>query len=114
MGPSEEIQTEDADCVERRFSGYAAVVEEASKGEMEMNKLEAKEAKRICALMTWCVYKSMKRLNVNKSELARRMFVSRQRITQILDGRSVTLKTLARIGAALKSRWNFELQGIQL
>jgi transcriptional regulator with XRE-family HTH domain len=55
----------------------------------------------------------MERLAVTRSELARRLKVSRPRITQILAGDdNLTLKTLVAVGAALESRLKIDFAAL--
>ena len=59
------------------------------------------------------IVESMERLGVTRSELAKRLGVSRPRVTQILAGDdNLTLKTLVAVAAALDSRLRIDFSPV--
>jgi len=77
-------------------------------GEGILDQAEAVAAKRVIAYQ---IAEEMKRANITKSELARRMRTSRPAVERLLDpaNRSVTLSTLERAASAVGRHLKVEL-----
>jgi hypothetical protein len=77
----------------------------------EEGRYDEAQAVAIKRVLTWQIEKSMKRLNIAKSEMARRMKTSRSQLDRLLDPNNgnVTLATLARAGQVLGKHVRLEL-----
>jgi antitoxin HicB len=73
-----------------------------------LEEVDAAALKRVIALQ---IEDEMRRRNISKSALAKRMHTSRMAVDRLLDASngSVTLSTLGRVAAALGRRLNVEL-----
>ena len=69
----------------------------------EERRLEEATALAIKRLLAWEFEEAMKKANVSRAELARRMRTSRATVQRLLDGNdlSITLATLSKAAAAL-------------
>lgn len=69
------------------------------------------QAEKLSLAVTEEIAKAMAAKKVNKAELARRLGVSKARVTRLLNGSpNLTLKTLAYIGVALESEFEIDLR----
>ncbi len=73
-----------------------------------LKEATAKAAKKVLA---WQYSEAMRKRNVTKSALARRMNTSRAQLDRLLDpeNQSVTLKTMARVAEILGMKVHIEL-----
>ncbi|MCF8105805.1 MAG: helix-turn-helix transcriptional regulator [Desulfohalobiaceae bacterium] len=55
------------------------------------------------------IYEFMKKQNMNKSDLAQLMEVSRSYVTQILQGKNISIKTLNKILYSMEGKFNFKI-----
>ena len=56
------------------------------------------------------IKQALEQQNVSQSELARRMKVSRSRVSKILQGTNLTVETLVEIAKHLNLKWNITLK----